>query len=238
MRYPHIDPQTLLPPAESRLVRADVRMRARRVGYLPGAGDAVPESLRDLGVEIRLLDPDVAGTAEAFAGLDALILGVRALNVQPPTRLAAWAPTLRAYAENGGTVIVQYNTAPVDAARLLPFPLRIGAGRVTDEAAPVTVLAQDDPLLTTPNRISAADWTGWVQERGLYFAESWDPAWRPLLASHDPGEADLAGGLLVAACGKGRFIYTGLSFFRQLPAGVPGALRLFANLISAGSPAP
>ena len=123
-------------------------------------------------------------------------------------------------------------------AGFLPFPLRVGRERVTDETAAVTVLAPDDPLLNVPNHITAKDFDGWVQERGLYFAEGWDPAWTPLLASHDPGEKDLAGGLLVARCGQGRFVYTGLSFFRQLPAGVPGAYRLLANLLSGGRPPP
>lgn len=237
LRYPHIDPQTLLPRAEAWLVRADIKNAARRVGYLPGAGDAIPESLREIGAEVRMLDPDNVRATD-LAGLNAVVLGVRALNVQPASRLAAWAPELRAFAERGGTVLVQYNTLPVDAGSFLPFPLRVSRERVTDETSPVTLLAPDDPLLNVPNRITAADFEGWVQERGLYFAESWDPAWTPLLASHDPGEKDLAGGLLVSRCGKGRYIYTGLSFFRELPVGVPGAYRLFANLLSAGRSQP
>ena len=237
IRYPHLDPQTLLPPAEARLVRADIQNRARRVGYLPGAGDALPEGLREIGAEVRMMDPDAVWAAD-LAGLDAVVLGVRALNVQPAARLAAWAPALRAYAEGGGTVLVQYNTLPVVTTGFLPFPLRVGRERVTDETAAVTLLAPDDPLLNAPNHLDAADFDGWVQERGLYFAESWDPAWTPLLASHDPGERDLAGGLLVARCGRGRYVYTGLSLFRQLPAGVPGAYRLLANLLSPGGPPP
>ncbi len=235
IRYPHIDPQTLIPPAEAKLVRADIRNTGRRIGYVPGAGDAIPESLREIGADVKSLDYDDLHAAN-LAGYAAVVFGVRAYNVQP-ARFTVAVAELRAYAEAGGVVIYQYNTAPGPGeAGSLPFPLHISHDRVTDETAEVSILAPDHPLLNTPNRITAADFAGWVQERGLYFPDHWDPAWTPLLACHDPGEVPLEGGLLVARCGRGAFIYTGYSWFRELPAGVPGAYRLFANMISLGKP--
>jgi len=144
-------------------------------------------------------------------------------------------PALFAYVEAGGNVIAQYNTlAGLSANWLAPFHLRISRDRVTDERAPVTFLAPDHPALITPNRITQADFEGWVQERGLYFPDQWDDRFTAILASGDPGETLLRGGLLVARHGKGYFVYTGLAWFRQLPEGVPGAYRMFANLVSLG----
>jgi hypothetical protein len=135
----------------------------------------------------------------------------------------------------GGTLVVQYNTTEDGLKdRIGPFPLTISRDRVTVEESPIELRDPASPVLTTPNRITAADFEGWVQERGLYFANPWDPRYAAPLAAHDPGEAPLAGGLLVAKDGQGTFVYTGLAFFRQLPAGVPGAWRLFANLVSGG----
>ena len=148
-----------------------------------------------------------------------------------------WRPALRtfAYVEQGGNVIMQYNRPnDLKTNSLAPFDLRISSERVTDENAPVTLLAAGHPALTTPNKISSADFEGWVQERGLYFPDQWDARFTPILACHDPGEPPRAGGLLVARLGRGYFVYTGLAWFRQLPAGVPGAYRLFANLVSLG----
>ena len=167
---------------------------------------------------------------------DAVVVGVRAFNVR--TDLAAGLPALFAYAENGGTVVEQYNTPnELRNPRLAPYDLTLARDlpphRVTNENAPVTLLAPDHPAFNMPNKISPADFDGWVQERGLNFPSEWDKEhWTPLLACSDPGEAPLTSGLLVARHGKGYFVYTGLSFFRQLPAGVPGAYRLFANLVS------
>ncbi len=220
-------------PAEAKLVRADIKTAGRgTIGYIPGAGDAVPESLRQIGCTVEMLgDADIK--ADALARFDAVILGVRAFNVQ--TRSGAWVPELQAYARAGGVVIVQYNvTGELKAENPWPFPLRISRERVTDETAEVRILAPDHPLVNTPNRITAQDFAGWVQERGLYFSNQWDPAWTPIFSSHDPGEKPLDGGLLVARTGEGWFIYTGYAWFRQLPAGVPGAYRIFANMISLG----
>ncbi len=230
--YPHIEPQTLISPAQAQLVRANIENKAALVGYLPGAGDAIPESLREIGSEVKVLS-DGEVKADKLSRFDAIVLGVRACNVNP-ARVAAWFPELLAYAKKGGVVIYQYNTTPGPKPEHLPFPLKISRDRVTDENAEVRLLAPNHPLLNSPNKITASDFAGWVQERGLYFANEWDPAWQPILSANDPGEKPLDGGLLVARVEKGWFIYTGYSWFRELPAGVPGAYRLFANMISLG----
>jgi hypothetical protein len=208
-----------------------------RVGYVPGPGDEVPASLRGAGYDVTLLGDEAvaAAGAGALARFDAVVIGVRAFNTNQ--RLRAAHAALMAYVEAGGTLVVQYNTnnriAPLTAP-LGPWPFDIGQQRVTDEAAAVAVLSPRHPALTAPNPIGPGDYEGWVQERGLYFADKWDPHYETPIAMHDAGEAPLAGGLLWARHGKGTFIYTGLAFFRQLPAGVPGAYRLFANLLAAG----
>jgi len=161
------------------------------------------------------------------------VIGVRAFNVR--TDLAERLATLLAYVEAGGTVVAQYNTLDrLSETWLAPFVLHLSRDRVTDEHAPVTILAPGHPVLTTPNQITPADFDGWVQERGLYFPDRWDERFTPILACSDPGEAPLKGGLLVARHGNGYFVYTSLAWFRQLPEGVPGAYRLFANLVSLG----
>jgi LmbE family N-acetylglucosaminyl deacetylase len=232
IEYPHIEPQTLISPAQARLVRATIENKATHVGYLPGAGDAIPESLGEIGSDVKVLnDGDVK--AEKLAPFDAIVIGVRAANVNP-ARMAAWMPELVAYAKKGGVVIYQYNTTPGPKREHLPFPLTISRDRVTDENAEMRMLASEHPVLNFPNKITPADFRGWVQERGLYYASEWDPAWKAILSANDPGSKPLDGGLLVAPMEKGWFVYTGLSFFRELPAGVPGAYRLFANMISLG----
>ncbi|MFN2509409.1 MAG: PIG-L family deacetylase [Chthoniobacterales bacterium] len=236
IEYPHIEPQTLISPAQARLVRAGIENKAPHVGYLPGAGDAIPESLREIGSEVKVLDTGDVKAAD-LQQFDAVVIGVRAANVSP-SRMAAWMPELLTYAKNGGVVIYQYNTTPGPKPEHLPFPLKISRDRVSDETAEVRILARDHPVLNWPNKISPQDFSGWVQERGLYFANEWDRAWQPILSANDPGEKPLDGGLLVARAEKGWFIYTGYSWFRQLPAGVPGAYRLFANLISLGKVEP
>lgn len=230
--YAHIPIQTWLPPAEVALTRVDVLHARHRLGYVAGPGDEVPEALRQAGYEVIPLT--VAELRDQPLGrFEALIFGVRAFNVEP--RLGALHDKLMAYAEAGGTVVVQYNTTswPTSTPPALgPFPFTIGHGRVTDEGA--AVQAVPHPILSSPNAIGPDDWAAWVQERGLYFAETWDERYAVPLSMHDPGEQPLRGSLLIAKVGKGAFIYTGLSFFRQLPAGVPGAFRLFANLVDHG----
>ncbi|PYJ37463.1 MAG: LmbE family protein [Verrucomicrobia bacterium] len=230
--YPHIGVQTLMPPAEAKLVRVDIRKKGDRIGYIPGAGDDVPESLRQIGYSVKILsEPEI--TVKNLAQFSAVVLGIRAYNTQD--RISSWLPELFAYVKNGGVVIAQYNTlAELKTNQLGPYPLEISRDRVTDENAEVRVLSPNHPLMTTPNKITSKDFGGWVQERGLYFPNKWDPAWTPILSCNDPKEKPLDGGLLVAKFGKGFFIYTSYSWFRQLPAGVPGAYRLFANMLSLG----
>ncbi|HWH90455.1 MAG TPA: PIG-L family deacetylase [Candidatus Binatia bacterium] len=230
--YPHIGVQTLMPPAEVKLVRADIRKKGDRIGYIPGAGDDVPESLQEIGYSVKILtESDI--TAKNLAQFSAVVLGIRAYNTQD--RIANWLPELFAYVKAGGVVIAQYNTlAELKTEQLGPYPLEISRDRVTDENAEMRILAPNHPLMTTPNKITSKDFEGWVQERGLYFPKKWDPAWTAILSSNDPKEKPLDGGLLVAKVGKGYFIYTSYSWFRQLPAGVPGAYRLFANMLSLG----
>ena len=228
--YPHIGLHVLMPPAEAKIVRADIRKKGELIGYIPGAGDEIPQSLQQIGYNVKLLDvADI--TAENLKRFDAVVLGIRAYNTQE--RIANWQPALLAYAKDGGVVVAQYNTtSDLKTKEIGPFPLEISRDRVTDENAEVRILAPDHPLMNTPNKITAEDFKGWVQERGLYFPNKWDPAWTPILSCNDPGEKPLDGGLLVAKSGSGYFIYTGYSWFRQLPAGVPGAYRLFANMVS------
>ena len=236
IEYPHIEPQTLISPARAKLVRAGIENKAAHVGYLPGAGDAIPESLREIGSEVKVLE-DKEVKADNLARFDAVIIGVRASNVHP-SRVSAWFPELLAYAKRGGVVIMQYTTTPGPKPEHLPYPLKVSRDRVSDETAEVRLLVPDHPVLNFPNKITTGDFSGWVQERGLYFPNEWDRAWTAILSSNDPGEKPLDGGLLVARCEKGWFIYTGYSWFRQLPAGVPGAYRLFANMISLGKAQP
>jgi hypothetical protein len=215
----------------------DLAVRGRRVGYLPGAGDSTEASLVEMGYSVtRLSGADL--TAEKLGGLDAVVIGVRAFNTRAD--LAPNLPGLFAYVEAGGTVVEQYNTpGGLQTPQLTPYSLKLDRNlpcfRVTDENSKVTLLLPDHPAFNEPNRIGPADFEGWVQERGLDFASDWDAQHLvPLIACSDPGEPPLKGGLLVARYGKGTIVYTGLSFFRQLPAGVPGAYRLFANLVSLG----
>lgn len=232
IEYAHIPIQTWLPPAEVKLTRVDVLHARHRIGYVPGPGDEVPGALRQVGYEVIPLTLSEL-REQPLDRLESIIFGVRAFNVEPG--LAALHDKLMAYAAAGGTVVIQYNTTswPSSGAPTLgPFPFTIGHDRVTDEGASVTVAPHS--ILSKPNQIGPGDWVAWVQERGLYFAETWDTRYEVPLSMHDPGEQPLRGSLLIAKVGKGAFIYTGLSFFRQLPAGVPGAFRLFANLVDHG----
>jgi LmbE family N-acetylglucosaminyl deacetylase len=237
IRYEHIPVQLLQPPAKIKVAAFDFAIRGKAVGYLPGAGDDSVASLQQLGYTVTTLTgADL--TEEKLRGLDAVVVGVRAFNERKD--LEANLPGLFAYVENGGNVIVQYNRPNGLRTRQLgPYPLSIQGPapqlRVTDETVPVTFLAPDHAVLTKPNRITSADFDGWVQERGSYFPSSWDKEhYETILAMSDPGEEPLKSAILVAKYGKGYYVYTGITFFRQLPAGVPGAYRLFANLVSLG----
>ncbi len=232
IEYPHLPPLTFFERAEARAVHVDLGRGPSRVGYVSGPGDEVPGVLRQMGYAVTLLSAEdlLRGDLGRF---DAVVLGIRAANTRAELKDAM--PRLFDWVEAGGTLVLQYNTSFEQVTdRLGPFPLTLGRERVTDEDAKVTLLAPEHPLLTTPNRIGPADFEGWVQERGLYFPATWDERYTPLLGMADPGEKESKGALLVAKHGKGTYVYTGLSFFRQLPAGVPGAIRLFANLVSGG----
>jgi len=222
----------LQPLAELKAISLELATRGHAVGYLPGAGDSVAENLKQMGYSVKVLD-DTNLTPEQLRDLDAVVIGVRAFNVRD--NIASQLPVLFAYVETGGTIVAQYNRPDgLKTNRLAPFDLRLSGDRVTDENAAVTFLSPDHLVLNTPNKITSADFDGWIQERGIYLPNQWDEHFTPILAFNDPGDSPLKGGLLVAQYGKGYFVYTGLVFFRELPAGVPGAFRLFANLISLG----
>jgi len=232
LHYAHIPFQLLQPAAAMKAVSLDLATRGRRVGYLPGAGDEVAAGLEQMGYAVTTLTSATL-TPEALKTLGAVVIGIRAFNTRKD--LPEHMPALLAYVEAGGTLVVQYNQLDgLKPGFLSPFKLHISRDRVTDEHAPVTLLAPGHPVLNTPNRITSADFDGWVQERGLYFPDQWDERFTPILAAGDPGEKPLQGGLLVASHGKGYLVYTSLAWFRQLPEGVPGAYRLFANLVSLG----
>lgn len=235
--YKHIPTQTLFPPAEAKLVKLDVRVTAKNVGYIVGAGDEVPAALQQMGCRVTLLGPtELNGT---LAGYDAIVVGVRAYNTN--SWLARYQPKLMDYVNNGGTMIVQYVTPGSSFLRsdpplpqLGPYPFVVVNERVTEEDAKMTFVNPAHRLLNYPNKITDADFSGWIQERGIYFARDWDKAYEPIFSANDQNEAPKQGSLIYAKWGKGQFMYTGLVFFRELPAGVPGAYRLFANMISAG----
>ena len=232
--HPHIPTQTAALPGDAAVARVELRTAGRSVGYLQGAGDAIPEALSSIGLDVTAID-DVEASIGDLSKYDAIVIGVRAYNTLD--RMPVYQPRLLNYVKQGGTLIVQYNTnrgLKIGEKELGPYPLELSRDRVTVEDAPVKILAPDHPALNYPNKITAADFTGWVQERGLYFPNKWAPEYTALLGSHDPGEESHDGGLLVADYGDGHFVYTGYSFFRELPAGVPGAYRLFANLIALG----
>jgi hypothetical protein len=235
--YPHFPAQMLFPPAQSALVRADIRTLAKKIGYVMGAGDEIPDALRQIGCDVTLLSAEDLARGE-LSRFDAIVTGVRAFNTRADLR--ANYQRLFDYARDGGTVVVQYNfiDGPNGSTDQLdhigPYPMRLTRDRITDEDAPVAFPDPKLPLLHTPNQITEKDFEGWVQERGLYFATEWDPHYKSVFSSHDPGEQPLLGGELYLRYGKGVYIFTAYSWFRQLPAGVPGAYRLFANMLSAG----
>lgn len=234
IEYEHIPTQTVFADAGVKVVKIDLQKAGSRVGYFMGAGDEIPASLEQIGYEVTLLN-DRDMTVDNLQTFDAIIMGIRAYNTQD--RLKFHQEKLLEYVKNGGTMIVQYNTSgrlKVPEEELAPYPLEMSRDRVTVEEAEVRFLEPGHPVLNYPNKITPEDFEGWVQERGLYFPDKWDDAFTPILSSNDPGEDPKDGGLLVAEYGEGHYIYTGYSWFRELPAGVPGAYRIFANLISIG----
>lgn len=231
VEYPHVRARTYEVPAELVVTAAELSLpRLTRIGYVRGAADRGPEALRAVGLPIEIVEGASLARGD-LARFDAIVIGPRAYEVD--SGLAAQNRRLLEYAERGGLVLVQYQQYGFFEGDFAPYPMALAPrhDRVADETAEVTVLDPQHPAMRGPNPIDAADWRGWVQERGLYFARSWDERYVPLLALNDPGEQPQRGGLLVAPVGDGTYVYTGLSFFRELPAGVPGAYRLFANLL-------
>jgi len=231
--YSHIPFQTIYLPSESKLVRLDIQKRGDNIGYIEGAGDVVPESLRQIGYNVIIINPkDI--TADNLSNFDAIVVGSRAYKTVP--ELEFKQKFLLDYVNDGGNLIVQYNKTirRGGADPKAPYTLKISYDRVTEENAETRILEPNHSLLNFPNKITEKDFDGWVQERGLYFPNEWSDEYKPLLSMNDKGESPKNGSLLVAKYGKGNYIYTGLSFFREFPAGVSGAYRLFANMLSAG----
>ena len=220
----------MVQPSFTRAVALNLKTGVERVAYINGAGDNVAESLESVGVIVEKYDAEDI-TLEKLKSFDAVILGIRAFNVNES--LSYKKNVLWTYAQQGGNLLIQYNTSRgLKTKTLTPFSIKLSRDRITDENSKVKMLDSKHPLLNYPNKISLKDFEGWVQERGLYFPNQWDKNFTPLFEMNDPGEQPKRGALLVANYGEGKVVYTGLSFFRQLPAGVPGAYRLFFNLIA------
>ena len=233
--HDHIPTQLADLDASAPVAKLDLKIAGRKIGYFPGAGDAIPEALTNIGFDVTTLDEGMVATGD-LSRFDAIVVGIRAYNTN--ANMPNVQPRLLKYVENGGTMVVQYNTSrglKLPMTELGPFPFQLSRDRTTVEEAEVRILAPDHPVLNYPNKITSKDFDGWVQERGLYFPSSWDAKYTPILSSNDPGEKPHDGGMLVAKYGKGHYVYTGYSFFRELPAGVPGAYRLFANLVGLGN---
>ncbi|MCR8561552.1 PIG-L family deacetylase [Mucilaginibacter sp. BJC16-A38] len=230
IRYDHIPNITLFPPSQTKLIDIDLKIAGKKIGYIEGAGDLVPEALRQVGYDVHELSEKEIMNGD-LSGYDAIVTGVRAYNVND--RLAIEQPKLLEYVKNGGNLVVQYNNNNgLVTKQIGPYPFRPVNQRVTDENAKVTILDKQNPIVNYPNTITQDDFSGWVQERGLYFVGDIDPKYQQVLQMNDPGEAPNSGALITGNYGEGRFVYTSLAFFRQLPAGVPGAYKLFINLLS------
>jgi len=231
--YPHIKRQVYFPKSCLKVIKMDIKHAGTKLGYIMGSGDEVADCLLNLGYEITMLDDDMLERTD-LTQFDAIIAGIRAYNSRE--RLKNTHPRLLQYVKDGGSFIVQYNVSRgLQTENIGPYPFTIGRDRVSEETAPVVFPNPQHPLLNFPNKITQKDFEGWVQERGLYFATKWDERYESILTSSDTNESDKKGGLLYTHYGKGVFIYTGYSWFRQLPAGIPGAYRLFTNLISSGN---
>lgn len=241
IQYPHLPSLQYFAPASVIVMKGDIQSNVKKVGYIEGAGDFIPEFLRMAGIQVEVLkDEDFYGKADEsgsstqnkLSQYDAIVMGVRANNTEK--NLGRWMPFLWAYVKAGGNLVMQYNTnQDVTVDQLGIYNFRIANKRVTEENAAVTFLNPNHKLLNFPNKITSNDFNGWVQERGAYFPDQWDAAYEPLFEMHDTGEEPLQGSTLYARYGKGNFIYTPLAFFRQLPAGNVGAARLFLNFLSA-----
>jgi hypothetical protein len=232
---PDLDTFYYYQPATQRISTVDVKVAdVLKVGYIMGAGDDIPTVLQQVGVNVSLIPPEKVAS-EDLTRYDTIVLGIRAYDTQHS--LVNENKKLLDYVSNGGTLMVQYQTDVSDfnSEHLTPYSAQLSRARVSVEQAPVDILAPEERVFEYPNHITSKDFDGWVQERGLYFMDQWDEHFKPLLSCHDPGEAPQKGGLLIAQYGKGTYIYNAYAFFRQLPAGVPGAIRLYVNLLSAGT---
>ena len=233
IQYPHLPSLQYFVPATTWLIKGDVKVLAKRIGYIQGAGDLIPEFLRQAGLQVDVLSEADILNPTKLASYDAVVTGVRVINTEK--RIKNWQTALKTYVENGGTIVMQYNTTQDMALQDFGiYPFNIGGKRVTEENATVKFLVPNHKLLNYPNKITAEDFSNWVQERGAYFPDKWDDQYEPLFEMNDTGEEPLKGSTLYAKYGKGNYIYTPLAFFRQLPAGNVGAARLFFNFISAG----
>jgi hypothetical protein len=231
--YEHIPKQMVFLPSATKVVRLDLNKQMGRIGYINGAGDEVGKYLKQIGYDVREIDPKFISERN-LAEYDVIIVGIRAYNTVD--ELVVKQTALLNYVRKGGTMIVQYNTSRGLKVEdnLAPYDLKLSRKRITDENAEVTFLAPEHELMNYPNKIEKSDFDGWVQERGLYFPDEWSAEFTPLFSFEENDEGPMKGSLLVAKYGEGHYIYTGLSFFRELPAGVPGAYKLFANMISIG----
>jgi len=221
-------------PARQRVSIVDVQVpHDLRVGYIMGAGDDIPAVLQQVGMNVTMIPAEKIAT-EDLSKYATIVLGIRAYDTQKD--VATNNKKLLDFVSAGGTLVVQYNasTGDFNAGKFTPYPMELSRTRVSVEEAPVDILAPNDSIFHSPNTITSRDFDGWIQERGLYFASTWDEHFTPLLSCHDPGEPPQKGGLLRAQYGKGTYIYTGYAFFREVPAGVPGAVRLFVNILNAG----
>jgi LmbE family N-acetylglucosaminyl deacetylase len=232
INYTHIYKQMVLKPAVANAIRLKIKTKSEKIAYIMGAGDEIPKSLQQMGYEVEIIKAE-AISAEKLSSFDVVITGIRAYNVV--NALAYKQKILLDFVKNGKTMIVQYNTLDdLVSKEMAPFPLKISRDRVTEEDAEVRFLAPNHPVLNYPNKITVDDFKGWKQEQGLYYPSEWDKAFTPILSANDTGEKPKDGALLIAKYGKGNYIYTGLSFFRELPEGVSGAFRLMANMIAIG----
>ncbi len=230
--YPHIPSQVYFPKSEIKLVKLDIQKTVTNIGYVMGSGDKVAESLQNAGYTVTLLTDEML-EENNLQQYDAIITGVRAYNTRERLKFAR--QKLLNYMSNGGTLIVQYNVSSgLVTQDIGPYPFRISQGRITDEEAKINFVDPNNEILNFPNKISNKDFDDWVQERGLYFADEWDKNYKTIFSGSDKNEKELFGSTLFTRYGKGAFIYTGLSWFRQLPAGIPGAYKIFANMIEAG----
>ena len=231
--YDHIPQQNILIPAKAKLIKLNIIVPQKRIGYIMGSGDEVPQSLQQIGFQVDLVSDDDLNSLD-YSPYDAVICGVRAFNTRD--NLGFHQKRIIEYVKKGGTWIVQHNTRfGSQVGQIGPYTYTArGRSRISEEDAKIEILEPSHRVLNWPNKINQQDFDNWVQERGTYMAESWDENFVPLLAGHDKGETPQKGGLLYSTYGKGTFIFTGLSWFRQLPTGVPGAYRIFVNMICAG----